>query len=609
MLTPIREAIVLPAVFLTVALLGGLRMADGVRLLPPSLTSIVLAFLLLGVLVRSGAIGLTVLMNGGRTSIENVSGAIVLATLFAASSQAINLLLPERGLLHATFAIFFFCQVMSMSASGARRTGLLRSLVVLFGSMFVLRFIVVEALYARDGGMLQRVLTTLMSGATLGSIAYDPNAPIVGYVACGALALYVTGLVLLPPTSTGAAIVRVERTSTLPTTLALATLLVTSSAGCGAIGDRAGDTKAAGPAADARDALVPARVRAESLARAQVWTLPSVPIAQADLGSNPANADGFTESTTIDCRIVVKPMSGSTPKFDCARGSGDVVRVKYGRRNPEIYSEVITTRLLSALGFGADRVFVIDRVRCAGCGLFPFQSLRCANALGTERPCFPHGADSASVTSFDDVVVERRMPGRRIEAEEDQGWKWSELHHVDAGRGGAPSAHVDALRLLASVIAHWDNKAENQRLVCPPGHDLPDGGCSRPIALLQDVGASFGPTSLNLRNWSALRVWADPRSCLVSMKHLPWDGATFPDHHISEDGRRFLLGLLEQLSSAQLEALFRGARLEWWSGGIGPGARQPSAWAAAFLDKVGQIASAGPCPAKPTGTITSRDER
>ena len=49
---------------------------------------------------------------------------------------------------------------------------------------------------------------------------------------------------------------------------------------------------------------------------------------------------------------------------------------------------------------------------------------------------------------------------------------------VDPSKGGAPRAHVDALRLLAVFLAHWDNKAENQRLVClsetwPQGTPLP----------------------------------------------------------------------------------------------------------------------------------------
>ena len=39
-MTPTREAIVLPLLFLSVALLGGLRLSPGVRLVPPPLISL-----------------------------------------------------------------------------------------------------------------------------------------------------------------------------------------------------------------------------------------------------------------------------------------------------------------------------------------------------------------------------------------------------------------------------------------------------------------------------------------------------------------------------------------------------------------------------------------
>ena len=42
-----------------------------------------------------------------------------------------------------------------------------------------------------------------------------------------------------------------------------------------------------------------------------------------------------------------------------------------------------------------------------------------------------------------------------------QGWAWWELKDVNA-----PRVDLDALRLLAVFLAHWDNKADNQRLVC-----------------------------------------------------------------------------------------------------------------------------------------------
>ena len=131
-----------------------------------------------------------------------MSGAVVLVTLFAATSQALNLLIPDTGLLHAVFAIFIFCQLLTIGAARSDRIGSLRSVVVLFGSLFVLRFILLEGLYARSGSTLNRVLQTLISGATLGGIAYQPNAPATGYVAFLTLALFIVGLLLLPHEST-----------------------------------------------------------------------------------------------------------------------------------------------------------------------------------------------------------------------------------------------------------------------------------------------------------------------------------------------------------------------------------------------------------------------
>lgn len=221
-MTPVREAIVLPTIFLTVSLLGGLRIADEVRFVPASLTSLVLALLLMGTLTRGAVIVPHAFMHAGRTTLENVSGAVVLVTAFAASAQAINLVLPERGFLHGAFAVLVFCQIMTMNAAGATRIGLLRSLLVLLGSLFVLRYIVIEALYAPGGGLLTRMFTALMAGATLGGIEYQPNAAATGYVALGALLLYVTGIVLLRPEGTATALVPWSRPAgeTLPTRLA-----------------------------------------------------------------------------------------------------------------------------------------------------------------------------------------------------------------------------------------------------------------------------------------------------------------------------------------------------------------------------------------------------
>jgi hypothetical protein len=325
-----------------------------------------------------------------------------------------------------------------------------------------------------------------------------------------------------------------------------------------------------------------------------VWQAPAAPIPQARLGRNPPDAGALSETATVECRLVVKVMGGTTPKFDCEVPEREVLRIKYGRGNPELSAEIAATRLLSTLGFGADRMYVVSKVRCAGCTSFPFQSLKCLGETRLEKACFPGGIDYSSKTDFDAVSIERRMEGRRLESTPDQGWAWYEIDQIDEAAGGSPRAHVDALKLMAVLLAHWDNKAENQRLLCLPGADQPDGGCSKPIAILQDLGASFGPTKLDLHNWRSTPIWTDARSCRVSMERLPWGGSTFPEQNISEPGRLFLLSLLEQLSATQLRDLFAAARVDS-SEGVTAEGRQPSAWAAAFVDKVRQIREAGPC--------------
>ena len=158
-------------------------------------------------------------------------------------------------------------------------------------------------------------------------------------------------------------------------------------------------------------------------------------------------------------------MGGSTPKFDCELPNGDKVKVKYGRDNAEIYAEVAASRLLNTLGFPADRMYVVKSVRCYGCPEDPHVGMQCLNEGGELDACF-RNLDYNVYHDFDYAVIERGVKGRRIETETTSGWTWFELEKIDPAAGGASRAQVDALRLLAIFLGHWDNKNKNQRLLC-----------------------------------------------------------------------------------------------------------------------------------------------
>jgi hypothetical protein len=304
--------------------------------------------------------------------------------------------------------------------------------------------------------------------------------------------------------------------------------------------------------------------------------------------SGPAGAKGPAEPLT--CRYLAEEPSGTSAKFDCVLDGGEVVKVKYGR-NSEIQAETAATRLLDRLGYAADEVEIVPRVRCYGCPRFPFFATQLLTLARMPLLLAPHGYDGA-FTDFEWPAVERRFEAPAIETPTTEGWAWFELKTSQA-----PQADLDAFRLLAVFLAHWDNKSQNQRLVClddlPPQPDQP---CAQPLLIIQDLGATFGPTKVNMANWRDLPVWADRRRCTVSMRSLPYQGATFPEARISEAGRVQLAQELSTMSKDDIEALFRDARFPEFHSGTDD-RRDLETWVAAFQHRVEQIVTGGPCPA------------
>ncbi len=329
--------------------------------------------------------------------------------------------------------------------------------------------------------------------------------------------------------------------------------------------------------------------RVDALSRATVWQAPP-PIAKANFATDPK------QPREISCTFEIAQMNGTAPKFDCRLPNGDKLRVKYGR-TPEIPGELASTRLLHALGFGADNVELYEKVVCYGCPKEPFLTMKTLGLAGAEK-LYGKVMNPKDHEDFEWAAVERKHYGRPIETDEVEGWGFFETDLIDQKKGGAPRAHVDALRLLAVFLAHWDNKSENQRLVCLSEKDWPDGGkCGRPFAMLQDVGSTWGPRKVDNKEWAKAPIWSDRASCTASMDALPYHGATFQPVKISEAGRKHLGGLLSQLSDQQLDALFRGARFDQSTGMFGGVKATPiEEWVKAFKIRVKQITDGPSCP-------------
>ncbi|MDT5272415.1 MAG: hypothetical protein QOH49_4601 [Acidobacteriota bacterium] len=190
--------VLLPTIFLTVALLGGVRVeASGGALLfvPPPLVTLILASMLLVLFARGGAISVGNWLSADRGAAENVSHALTLGSVFFASAQAFNSVLPDAGLPRLVLACFFLWTLWQnqFSAFDARR--LLRSLAALFGTAFVVKHLLLASLTDPGGGWLRRLTAAMLEGVALGGPAYAAST---GYISFFALALYVIGLALTP---------------------------------------------------------------------------------------------------------------------------------------------------------------------------------------------------------------------------------------------------------------------------------------------------------------------------------------------------------------------------------------------------------------------------
>jgi hypothetical protein len=197
-MTPAREALTLPLLFLSIVLVGGLHLTDAVQVRPPTLFSLVLAALLVGVIVQSGTLAPARLMHASRDSLANANGFVVFVTLFGATAQILSLLSPETGVPSTVFSLFLLVVVLQLMAASLDRTRLLRVLAVTCAAAFTFKFIVLAALSAPAAGPVGRAVQALFDGVTLGAVSQPVLSPAAGYVAFGTITLYLTGLVLLP---------------------------------------------------------------------------------------------------------------------------------------------------------------------------------------------------------------------------------------------------------------------------------------------------------------------------------------------------------------------------------------------------------------------------
>lgn len=193
-----REAWVLPLLLLTAMLLGSVEPGARVAFAAPTPLALVLATLFIAALVRCGALDPSRLLHGSRSILANANGAVVLMSLAGAAAAVLGAVMPRSGLPRFFVSVFLPTLLINTLVARPDRVRLLRSLAVILGAGFVLKFVLLAAVSEPGGSTTSRVLVALFDAATFGSIAQEPEPASAGYLAFAAIALLLAATALLP---------------------------------------------------------------------------------------------------------------------------------------------------------------------------------------------------------------------------------------------------------------------------------------------------------------------------------------------------------------------------------------------------------------------------
>lgn len=197
------QYLVLPAIFLTVTLFGGLRFGEldnAFMFLKPALVCLIFAAVLLLLFFRAGLLRLEGWFSESFSTVKNIANGWILLTLFTASVQVFNALLPEQGLPFWIFAFCFFWTLWNNLFAQFNPKRLLQSLGGLFGLAFVVKYLILANLAAPTAGSWwQGILQNPTKEAFTWLLDLPKFAPATGYIQFFTLIFYLLGLFLIKP--------------------------------------------------------------------------------------------------------------------------------------------------------------------------------------------------------------------------------------------------------------------------------------------------------------------------------------------------------------------------------------------------------------------------
>lgn len=200
--------LLLPALFLSVSLLGGLRFAlDGslVFVVPP-LACLIFGALTLVLFVRAGMIDIGAWFSESAPTLGNISHAGIMLVFYMALVQVYNSLLPEEGLPFWIVGFCFFWTLWNAAFAEYDSRRLVQSLGGLFLLAFIVKYMFLLNLTPESSGSWSEYLSAgKIAKEAAGYLLSLPGyGSATGYAQFFVLVLFGFGLFLLPAKAPGA---------------------------------------------------------------------------------------------------------------------------------------------------------------------------------------------------------------------------------------------------------------------------------------------------------------------------------------------------------------------------------------------------------------------
>src|SRR5262249_22094946 len=206
----IKQHIVAPVLFLTVALTAGIRFQIGTNALQfiyPPLVSCIIGALAMVLLVRCGVVEVAGSHAENEGVLDSASRLVLAIAVYLATVQIFSTVTPERGLLSLFFNLFYLLILINDLFVVFNPRRLAGALAAILGVSFLLKYLLLADLFAPSSSWGKYIFQELVKAGSLGALDQEPFGPATGYLAFFSVALYVLGLYLIAP--------RVTRTEAL----------------------------------------------------------------------------------------------------------------------------------------------------------------------------------------------------------------------------------------------------------------------------------------------------------------------------------------------------------------------------------------------------------